>query len=253
MDELQGILDLAGVNAAMVFDGSGRMVGQLGKAVYDRALCEQVSGMLAKAVDSLSLQHEGWESATAQFADGTILMRNVGAVAGTGYVLAVVADATLNPAFAAVALRVASNKARRAIELGQGLAPTAAASAAFSATGAQPRASSSQVLGGSQHPASGSRPVLTSSGLSWSRTGGSGVTAITAADPASSAHLSRCAKALAQYVGPMAKVYVEESVRRVCPDMPFSLAQARALNEELAGQIEDPGDRAAFLKAIKLA
>jgi hypothetical protein len=264
MDEnLQGIMDLAGANAAMVFDGAGRLVGQRGKAVYDRALCEQVGALLSKAVDSIALQNEGWESATAHFADGTILLRNVGLVGGVGYVLAVVADATLNPAFAAVALRVACNKVKRALEASQGLAPSASAVSASSVSfqggapspsGSQvgqgaPRTSSSQVLGPPAHPASGSRPVLASSGLSWSKVGGSGFAGVAAADPASAAWLARCSKALARYVGPMAKVYVEEAVRRVCPDAPFAMAQGKALCEELAGQVEDPQDRAAFLKA----
>jgi hypothetical protein len=260
-DSLQGIIDLAGVNAAMILDGAGRVLGHRGKAVYDRALCEHVGGMLAKAVDSISLQNEGWEAATAQYADGTILLRNIGKVAGAGYVLAVVADATLNPAFAAVALRVASNKAKKAIEIGAGLAPSASVVSASgvsapgpsaSSVGAGPaKPSSSQVLGATPHPASGSRPSLSNSGLSWSRVGGSGVSGVTAADPASSAFLTRCSKALARYVGPMAKVYVEEAVRRICPDAPFTLAQGRALCDELAGQVEDSKDRAAFLKAVE--
>jgi hypothetical protein len=250
LDELlQGILDLAGVNAAMIFDDAGRLVGQRGKAVYDRALCEQVGVMLARAVDSITLQNPDWESATAQYGDGTILLRNVGAVAGAGYVLAVVADAALNPAFAAVAIRVVSNKARRAIELGQGLAPSASSSAVFaSSVGAAPRASTSQVLGTTPHPASGSRPVLATSGVSWSQAGGSGISGeIRTADAASAAYLARCAKALARFVGPMAKVFVEEAVRRISQDAPFSLAQARPRAEELAGQIEDGAEQAAFL------
>jgi hypothetical protein len=49
----------------------------------------------------------------------------------------------------------------------------------------------------------------------------------------------------------MAKVYVEEAVRRICPDAPFTLAQGRALCDDLAGQVEDSKDRAAFLKAVE--
>jgi hypothetical protein len=48
----------------------------------------------------------------------------------------------------------------------------------------------------------------------------------------------------------MSKVYVEEAVRRLSPDATFTLAQAPALVEELAGQIEDAGDRAGFVKAL---
>ena len=73
--------------------------------------------------------------------------------------------------------------------------------------------------------------MLASSGLSWSRTGsGAGQ----AADAPSAAFLGACARELARHVGPMAKIFVEEAVRSVCPDVPFSLAASRALADELA-------------------
>jgi predicted regulator of Ras-like GTPase activity (Roadblock/LC7/MglB family) len=251
---LQSLLDLAGVNAAMVYDGAGRLVAQRGKAVYDRALCEQVGGALAKAVDSIQLQHEDWEAVTARFADGTLIMRNLGDVSGVTYVLAVVADATLNPAFAAVAIRVAATKLRKL--LGGGMSMAALPTSLGSSVG--PGGSqvggrgpgSSQVFPPAGHPAAGSRPVLANSGLSWSKTGGSTFSAVAAADPAAGAFLTHCSKELARRVGPMAKVYVEEAVRRICPDATFTMGQAGALVEELAGQIEEAADRAAFATAL---
>lgn len=255
---LQSLLDLAGVNAVMVYDGAGRLVAQRGKAVYDRALCEQVGGAIAKAVDSIQLQHEDWEVVTARFGDGTVILRNLGEVAGASYVLAVVADATLNPAFAAVAIRVAGTKLRKLLggaasmaalptSLGSSVGPPGPGGSQLGGRGP----GSSQVFPAAGHPAAGSRPVLASSGLSWSRTGGSAFSAVAAADPAAGDLLVRCSKELARHVGPMAKVYVEEAVRRICPDSTFTLAQGPALLEELAGQIEDPADRAGFVKAVQ--
>jgi predicted regulator of Ras-like GTPase activity (Roadblock/LC7/MglB family) len=241
---LQALLEQAGVNAAMVLDGAGKLVGQRGRAVYDRALCEQVGGALARAVDSIQLQHEDWEQVTAHFADGTILLRNLGAVAGAPYVLAVVADTTLNPAFAAVALRVAANKVRKAMEGLGGSRPGLAGSAA-----SPPGNSGSQALPPAPAGNTGSRPVLASSGLSWSRTLGSGMSTVMAADPATSAWLGKVARELARSVGPMAKLFIEEGIRRVSPDLPFGPGQSKALVEDLAHQIEDPADRAAFVKA----
>ena len=84
-----------------------------------------------------------------------------------------------------------------------------------------------------------------------SQTSSVGLSRVPVADPASSAFLTRAAKELARHVGPMAKVYVEEGVRRVCPDAPFSLAAAARLIEDLAGQIEDGADRAQFRKAVE--
>jgi predicted regulator of Ras-like GTPase activity (Roadblock/LC7/MglB family) len=255
---LQSLLDLAGVNAAVVYDGAGRLVAQRGRAVYDRALCEQVGGPLARAVDSIQLQHEDWEAVTARFADGAIILRNLGEVAGASYVLAVVADATLNPAFAAVAIRVAATKIRKLLGGGASMAalPTSLGSSVGPAGPGGPQAGargpgSSQLSPPGGHPGAGSRPVLASSGLSWSRTGGSGFAAVAAADPAAAAFLSRCGKELARHVGPMAKVYLEEAVRRRCPDASFTLAQGPAVVEELAGQIEEAGDRASFLQAME--
>jgi hypothetical protein len=244
---LQSLLEQAGVNAAMVLDGAGKLVGQRGRAVYDRALCEQVGGALARAVDSIQLQHEDWEAVTAHFADGAILLRNLGAVAGAPYVLAVVADSTLNPAFAAVALRVAANKVRKELEAAGAARPGLAGSAASALP--PPGPSQSQALPPSPAGNTGSRPVLASSGLSWSRTFGSGMSTVMAADPATSAWLGKVARELARSVGPMAKLFIEEGIRRVSPDLPFGPGQAKALVEDLAQQIEDPADRAAFTKA----
>ena len=258
---LQSLLDLAGVNAAAVYDGAGRLVAQRGKAVYDRGLCEQVGGPISRAVDSIQLQHEDWEAVTARFGDGTLLLRSLGDVAGASYVLAVVADATLNPAFAAVAIRVAAIKLKKLLggaaslpglsalhsSLGSSVGPPGPGG---SQLGAARGPGSSQLFPPGAHPASGSRPAMASSGLSWSKTGGSSPSSVAASDPAASAWLTRASKELARHVGPMAKVYVEEAVRRLCADATFSLAHGPALAEELSGQVEDPKDRTAFLQAL---
>jgi hypothetical protein len=94
--------------------------------------------------------------------------------------------------------------------------------------------------------------MLATSGVSWSQVGTSGFsTKGFAADAAALAYLNRCSKALAQYVGPMAKVFVEEAVRRISPDAPFPMTKARPLAEELASQVEEAKDRSAFLKALQ--
>ncbi len=239
---LQGLLDMAGVNAAVLYDGAGRLLSHRGKSVYDRALCEQVGGPLARAIDSLQLQHDDWETASAQFADGTLLLRRLETTAAGPCVLALVADATLNPAFATVAIRVSSSKLKRALDGG--------ASSSAVGTGQGAASPAAPGPGGSQvgHPAAGSRPLLASSGLSWSRTGAGAVLAV---DQPSSDFLTTCARELARHVGPMSKIFVEESVRKVCPDVPFSLAAGRALADELASRIDDADDRQAFLASLK--
>ena len=243
---LQGLMELAGVRATMVLDGSGQLVAHRGQSVYDRSVCEQVGSTVTKAIESIQLQQDDWETITAQFADGRILVRRVTVRAdGPKLVLAVVADTTLNPSFATVALRVAVNKVRSMLEGG--------ASQPLGSPGA-----SSSVLS----PAD-SRPVLANTGLSWSKSSGAGsqlgsqaggsstagLSGVAVADPASAAFLSRCAKELARHVGPISKVYVQEAARRVSPDAPFALTASRQLIDDLSNQIEDPKDRAHFRKA----
>jgi hypothetical protein len=77
-----------------------------------------------------------------------------------------------------------------------------------------------------------------------------GLSKVQAADPAAGAFLGRCVKAMAQAVGPIAKVYVEEAVRRVSPEIPFAMANAAPLVEDLASLIEDPADRRQFKAAL---
>ena len=251
---LQGLMDLAGVSATLLLDARGAVVAHRAHAVYDRATCEQVGGTLTKAIESIQLQQEDWETITAQFADGKILLRKCGTGPGK-HVLAVVADATLNPSFATIAIRVAANKVRSAVD---GAASSAASPQPASASSAQPasgpgapaRPGSSGVLGGAD-----SRPGLANSGLSWTKSSSvgsqaGGISGVTAADPASSAFLVRCAKELARHVGPMAKVYVQEAVRRASPEACFSLSASKALLDDLAGQIEDADDRAKFREAL---
>ena len=238
---LQSLHELSGVSATIVFDGSGHVLAHRGGSVYDRGLCEQVSGWLVKAIDAVHLQQGDWDSITAQFSDGKLLLRSLGqGPDGKSHVLGVIADAALNPSFATVAIRVAVAKLRKALE-GSG---TAASSSASHAPPASPAASSSI-------PGSDSRPVLANSGLSWSKISSVGLSRIAVEDPASASFLSRCAKELARSVGPIAKVYVEESVRRVSPESPFALALAGAVVDDLSGQIEDPEERAKFRKALE--
>jgi hypothetical protein len=49
----------------------------------------------------------------------------------------------------------------------------------------------------------------------------------------------------------MSKLYVQEAVRRVCQDVPFSLAASNALGNDLLQHIESEKDRQAFLASLK--
>jgi hypothetical protein len=240
---LQSILDVQGVGAVMVLDPSGRLAGHRGHAVYDRALCEQVAALLIKAIDAIQLQQEDWDSMTATYGDGKLILRRLPGDDGVSHVLAIVADATLNVSFATVSIRVAANKLRAALKNGGSISAISVTLTPLPAAPPPPSASSVAT-------AADSRVSLSNSGLTWSRPSSLGLSRVATADPASAAFLSRTAKELARQLGPMAKVYVEEAVRRVSPDAPFALASGPKLIEDLATCIEDADDRQAFLKAV---
>jgi hypothetical protein len=80
---------------------------------------------------------------------------------------------------------------------------------------------------------------------------GTGNSEVSVTDPSGHAFLSSCARVLAVSVGPMAKVFVKEAVREVCGDRPFAPPDAPALIAHLARLIEDPDDRANFVRATR--
>ncbi|MFC1642091.1 hypothetical protein ACFL5O_05300 [Myxococcota bacterium] len=260
---LQGLRDLEGVHGTLVADSSGQILAHSADAIYDAQLLDQVSRVLVTALDSVKLMQEDWESISAHFSEGRLLIRNLGGPAHgktAGLTLAVVADSRINPSFAVVALRVAVQKLRNLCET-SGIPPTRGAPPVTEAGGPQmPSALSSSSTGGSGaaafqgHAVSPMAEVATT-GLSWSGFGSSSSmtgSGVMVADPASSTVLTVCTKALARAVGPMAKVMVKEAVRKLCQGRPFCGGQARELVSELAKNIEDPADAAVFRQtAIK--
>src|SRR5215471_2343484 len=116
---LQGLHDVEGVQATLIFDSQGTILAAQAHSVYDGELLQQVSRSIVSAIDSVALVQEDWELVTASFAEGKVLIRNVrlaGKHART-YTLAVVADARLNPSFANVAIRVAASKLKTELDI----------------------------------------------------------------------------------------------------------------------------------------
>jgi hypothetical protein len=220
---LQTLRELDGARAAFLFDASGQILAYQSHAVYDKSLLDQVSQILVKAVDSLQIQQSEWESMVAQFSEGKLLLRNL-----KTHVLALIADNSINLSFANVAMRVGESKMKKIIDQG----------------GALPSSSSL-----SASPA----PGISDSGMSWSGTGSSGLTsssAVPVTDEASSNFLTRCVRALAQSVGPMAKIFVKESVRKVCAGNAFSLKDSPQLLAELQKHFDDPNEYAKFKSMV---
>jgi predicted regulator of Ras-like GTPase activity (Roadblock/LC7/MglB family) len=240
---LQSLREVDGVQGAMIVDHAATVVAHRAHTIYDLAVLQQVARSVTHTVDSVQLIQDDWDMLTAHFGDGKLLLRSLRTTAAKPrrYVLTVIADSTLNVAFLGVALRVAAGKLLTELEA----APPAVGSSAPVAAGS----------GSGRIPVvEPLRPELAKTGLSWSgTTTGSGVGSsdVGVADSASSAFLSQCTKALAASIGPMAKVFVKEAVRKVCGDRPFSRNDGPALLAHLAASIDDSDDRATFQRATR--
>jgi|GEM_PF-3446212 len=264
---LQGIQSVDGVLGTVAIGSAGQVVAYRASPVYDAGMVEQLGAAVAIALDSLQLAQEDWDSVTANYSDGRLLLRNLmvnGAASPSGLrALAVIADSRLNLSFAGVAIRVAVAKLKAASTQGQ--PPSGSMQAALSASSAT-LAYSNPALNNSPVPATNgfalaqSSPSLptsvASSGLSWSGVSGASSMAasgVSVTDAASAAFLTTCTKALARSVGPMAKAFVKDAIRKLWPGRAFSLDLAPALVLELERHIEDPVDRSKFRKATQAA
>ena len=245
---LQSLREVEGVQGAMVVDPSAAVIAHRAHTIYDLSVLQQVARAVVNSVDSVQLIQDDWDMMTAHFGDGKLLLRSLRTTGARSrrFVLAVIADSTLNVAFLSVALRVAATKLLTELE-----------SAAPSQGSSVPTGLAAGSTGSGRIPiVEASRPVLEKTGLSWSGTttgSGSGVgnSDVGVLDSASSTFLSACTKALAASIGPMAKVFVKEAVRKVCGERPFTRADGPALLAHLAAGIEDSDDRASFQRATR--
>jgi hypothetical protein len=262
---LKGLRDLDGVNGTFLSDISGQVLAFNAESIYDASLLTQVSRAIANAIDSVRLIQEDWETITTQFSEGRLLIRNIAPNAkkgGAPLTLTLIADSRLNPSFATVAVRVAIGKIKTILDANGGTLPaTVSVAEVASPAPAPPLAASAAALPHNLNASFAGAPAVThstvaapdvaGSGLNWSGLGGSSAmsaSGVSVADAASSAVLTACTKALARAVGPMAKVFVKEGVRRITAGQPFSKTMLAALITELEKEIEDSADRAEFRK-----
>lgn len=265
---LQSLHELDGVNGTIVADGSGQILAYKAHAVYDLPILQQVSRSVVSAVDSIRLLQEDWDSITAHFGEGKLLIRSLssgGKSKEKALTLSVIADSRLNIPFAGVALRVAVSKLKATLDAGVpmtsvvpqvgipggALGTSNMNSAASLGSSSNAHFSSTGMGGGAA--GKGSVPDVASSGLSWSGLAGSSSMAtsgVMVADPASSTVLTVCTKMLAKSVGPMAKLFVKDAVRKISPDKPFSKEQSNELIAELIKHIEDPAEATQFRQNV---
>jgi predicted regulator of Ras-like GTPase activity (Roadblock/LC7/MglB family) len=248
---LQSLRDVDGVQGAMLVDAAAAVIAYRAHSIYDLAVLQQVARSVINAADSVQLIQDDWDVLTAHYGEGKLVLRSLRTAGAKPrrYVLAVIADVTLNVAFLGVALRVAAGKLNAALEAAPEPPPAAAT----------PPYGTPSVGAGRAAGVEPSRPELAKTGLSWSgvsqgsSVGASGVVSsdVGVADAASSTFLSACTRALAANIGPLAKMLVKEAVRKVCGDRPFSRADGPALLAQLGSTIDSPDDRATFQRATR--
>jgi predicted regulator of Ras-like GTPase activity (Roadblock/LC7/MglB family) len=255
---LESLHSVEGVQGSLVVDGTGQILAYQAHAVYDVSLLEQVSQTIVGTVDAVRLLHEDWDSLSASFSEGNLILRNLkpgGAAAGTTVVLGLIADNRLNASFAGVAIRVATAKLKSLLESPNANATSGIAHTVSTISAGGPPSGTLPPPLGRSNPGivNAPAPDLGSSGVSWSGLGSSlgASSEIAVADPRTSAFLTACTKALASCIGPMAKIFVKEGVRQLCPDRPFSRAQGDALISLLRAHIEDPTESAEFQKKMR--
>jgi predicted regulator of Ras-like GTPase activity (Roadblock/LC7/MglB family) len=259
LDELCG---MQGVNGAFLLSEEGALLEFSAPPIYDRELLAQAAATLTRATDSMSVQHNNWETLVAHYDQEKLYV-----VRMEGSILCVIADGSLNLPFLNVAIKVAKKKLlKRLSGNASGMDASGAALSGYSsqfssAYGSQGPVGVPNPL--NQHAAHGSgfHPAMErtsgmsgsvfpeGSGMFWSGLGGTGMqsSAVSVADEASSKLLSKISEALATVVGPMAKVFVKEAVRKICPSAPFNMRDSRLLLAEIEQQhLADPDDLQEF-------
>jgi len=240
---LQSLRDVEGVQGALIIDPTAAVVAHNAHASYDTGVLQQVARAVVNSVDSIQLVQDDWDMLNAHFGDGQLVLRSLRTTGDKPrrFVLAVIADASLNVAFLGVALRVASGKL--VVELESASSSSSIPIAIAGGTGRVPKSDLSVPDRGA-FSWSGDTGVV-------SRVGTGSGAEISVTDPSGQTFLSACTRALASSVGPMAKVFVKEAVRAVCGDRPFAPPDGPALIAHLARLIDDPDDRAAFVRATR--
>lgn len=237
---LEGLRDVGGMHGALVVDHTGAVLAHRAHSIYDLQVLQQAARAIVAATDSVQLIQDDWEVLTTHFSEGKVVLRHL-RVAGArprSYILAVIADQTINVAFLGVALRVAASKLIAVLE-------AAPAAAVQSSAVASPT--------GSRRSPADSRPDYAQAGFARSESSTSLVNGsdFAAVDAASTAFLSACAHALTASIGPMAKIYIRDAVRKVCGGRAFSRADGPALLSQLYAMLDSPEDRVMFQRATR--
>jgi hypothetical protein len=92
---LLSLLAVEGVTAIVVADRTGQVLASRAKADFDAVAIDEVGRTAMASLDSVENLYPDWESVTARFAEGQIILRHLGtagAPSAAAKTLAVVAD-----------------------------------------------------------------------------------------------------------------------------------------------------------------
>lgn len=244
---LDDLCSMEGLNAAFVCTNEGELVEFIAPRVYDAETLCVAASFAARAIESISVQHSEWDSIVASFKDGKLLFIGL-----DNYLLCVVSELSAATPFLNVAIKVAKNKLKSRLNGSSiGMTSTGAYSSQFvpepstdrnHLTSSQSGFSREMISSTIQqaYVNTAKAPSASSFGggsseLLWSGMGASGMqsSTVSVADATSSQTLTKISEALAEIVGPMAKVFVKEAVQKICPTEPFSMNHLPTLLNEL--------------------
>lgn len=260
-NRLDELCSMQGVNGAFLCTDEGELLVFSALPIYDAETLTHAANAVAHATESIGVQYSQWENLVANFKDGKLILNKV-----KQHILCVISDTGANLPFLNVAIKVARNKLERALVVGNSgmgdVLGTATNDERFSSQfSSDSELSNASDLSGGMGSQSGFHQGMYSStvqhvssinanlnvpmnssltgthvsGLFWSGMGAVGVqsSVVAVADESASKLLTRVSIALAEIVGPMAKVFVKETVQTVCPIEPFSIKHYKALVQEI--------------------
>ncbi len=244
---IDALNSVEGINGVFLCSDEGTLIEFSASAVYDEETLSQASSVVARATESISVQHDNCDTMIAHFKEGQLIMLKI-----DNHILCVITNAGANMPFLNVAIKVAKKKLMRRFD---GNTSSMGVSSSISGSSKSSLGMHSSFVPHNPKQASSmaNSGFPSDSELLWSGMGASGMnsSAVSVADKNSSQMLTKLSQALAEIVGPMAKVFVKEAVYKICAMEPFSMQHLKMLLKELEEQhITEPDEIKKFRQCI---
>lgn len=264
---LDALSSVDGINGVFLCSDQGDLVEFSASEIYDQETLLQASSVVARATESISVQHDNCDNMVAHFKDGKLIMLRV-----DNHILCVITNAGTNMPFLNVAIKVAKKKLKRQFEKNENTMENSSlpyqssipsnfnnnsdmrTNSSIEQSNTQPSMHSSFTPHNpTQNSSMKNSGFSSNSELLWSGMGASAMnsSAVAVADKNASQMLTKLSQALAEVVGPMAKVFVKEAVHKICTMEPFSMQHVKLVLKELEEQhVTDPDEIKTFRQCI---